>query len=122
MPAMSPGPGFYHSASLAGPPPTLVREHLSPCCESKSGRLGIKTCRCTAEIFDPILGNKPSNFDFEGRETSIVVEYAHEGRFEQVTFQLAVWPDSAGRWRNVDRGPNVAAPDRAWRAPYLAYG
>jgi Protein of unknown function (DUF3987) len=28
-------------------------------------------------------------------------------------FQLAVWPDVAGRWRNVDRWPDAAARGRA---------
>src|SRR5262245_61519421 len=32
--------------------------------ESRGRRLGIKTCRCAAAIFDPILGNKPPDFDF----------------------------------------------------------
>jgi putative DNA primase/helicase len=30
-------------------------------------------------------------------------------------FQLAVWPDVAGRWRNVDRWPDAAARGRAMR-------
>ena len=30
-------------------------------------------------------------------------------------FQLAVWPDSLGEWRNVDRWPDSAARERAWR-------
>jgi len=28
-------------------------------------------------------------------------------------FQLAVWPDGAGPWRNVDRWPDAAARARA---------
>ena len=30
-------------------------------------------------------------------------------------FQLAVWPDISGDWHNVDRWPNSAARERAWR-------
>jgi hypothetical protein len=30
-------------------------------------------------------------------------------------FQLTVWPDHAGEWRNVDRGADTAAKNRAYR-------
>jgi hypothetical protein len=53
-----------------------------------------------------------------GKLQSYVAEALDEGRGADgllQRFQLLVWPDFDGEWHNVDRPPDLAARERAWR-------
>src|SRR5713226_1916186 len=72
-------------------------------------RIGRGTLRIEAACVSVLGGIQPGPLERYLRE--VFGGHGDDGLLQR--FQLAVWPDGGGRWRNVDRWPDAAARTRA---------